>query len=364
MSELIFIEKRNIYILLTVYNNNMKVLPSLGVSGEKEEIANLDLRDKKILLMLSQNARTPLSKIAKVANLSRDSIKYRIQGYEKKGVIKKSRTLVDVSKLGYDSYHIFLRLNNPSQESERKIIESLKNLPYVRAILKFHGSYDFEIAVIAKNIAEFDQELEEIIGKTKNYLQDYEILIITKSYRVGQFPNKFIKSIDTKSLYSKAAKKESDYKPDKKDLEIIKVMRDNAQLSLLEIGDKVKLSPDAVSYRLKKMEDSIIIAFVPVINYQALGYSVHALLLNISGLDKDREKKIAEFMKTNQNILWAVKTVGRYNVLAYVCTENERELQDTINELRNAFPEQISHYDSLLAFEEYKYTYAPDCLFS
>ena len=342
----------------------MNVLPPSDISGEKEEIAHLDLRDKKILLMLSQNARTPLSKIAKVANLSRDSIKYRIQGYEKKGIIKKSRTLVDVSKLGYDSYHIFLRLNNPSQESERKLVESIKHLPYVRAILKFHGRFDFEIALIAKNIAEFDQELEEIIGKTKNYLQDYEILIITKSYRAGQFPNKFLKSIDTKSLYSKAAKKETDYHPDQKDLEIIKVMRDDAQLSLLDIGDKVKLSPDAVSYRLKKMAESIIIAFVPVINYQSLGYNVHALLLNIAGLDKDKEKKIAEFMKTNQNILWAVKTVGRYNVLAYICTENERELQETINELRNAFPEQISHYDSLLAFEEYKYTYAPDCLFS
>lgn len=341
----------------------MRVLPELGIDGENKEVASLDLRDKKILFMLSQNARIPLSKIAKQVSLSRDSVKYRIDNYEKKGIIKNSRTLVDVARLGYDAYHIFLRLNNPTKEAEKSLIDTLSSLPYVRAILKFYGSFDFEIAVIAKTIPEFDEILTEVIGKSKEYLQDYEILIITKSYRAGQFPNKFLKPIETKSLYVKSPNKKNEQKLDKKDFEIIKIIRDNAQLSLLDIADKVKISPDAVSYRLKKMEENIIIAFLPVINYHSLGYNVHALLLNLSGLDKQKEKKLSDFMKTNPHILWAVKTVGRFNVLAYVCTEKETEIQETINELRNAFPEQIAHYETLLSFAEYKYTYAPDCIF-
>lgn len=341
----------------------MRVLPELGIDGEKEQLVSLDVRDKKILFMLSQNARMPLSKIAKQVSLSRDSVKYRIQNYEKKGIIKNSRTLVDVARLGYDAYHIFLRLNNPTKEAEKTLIDTLSSLPYVRAILKFYGSFDFEIAVIAKTIPEFDDILTEVIGKSKEYLQDYEILIITKSYRAGQFPNKFLKPIETKKLYVKSPNKKLEVKLDEKDFEILKIIRDNAQISLLDIAEKIKLSPDAVSYRLKKMEESVIIAFTPVINYHALGYNVHVLMMNLSGLDKQKEKKLNDFMKTNPNILWAVKTVGRYNVLAYVCTEKETELQETINELRNAFPEQISHYVTLLTFAEYKYTYAPDCIF-
>lgn len=343
----------------------MKVLPQLGISTDNKEIPKIDLRDKKILFMLSQNARTPLSKIAKFSNLSRDSVRYRIKGYEGKGILKMSRTLVNIAKLGYDSYHLFLRLNNPSKEAEKRIINELSDMPFVRAILKFFGSYDLEIALIAKNLPEFDRYLTEILHITRDFIQDYEILVITDNYRAGAFPKSFLKEIKQNHIAFKAERpSRSEYKPDKKDFEIIKTIRDDSQMTLIDISAKVHISPDAVSYRLKKLMENIIIAFVPVINYTAIGYNIHALLVNINGLDKEKEKKLIDFMRTNDNILWAVKTVGRFNVLSYVCSKNESELQETINSLRNLFPEQINRYESLLAFEEYKYTYAPDCIFN
>jgi len=123
------------------------------------------------------------------------------------------------------------------------------------------------------------------------------------------------------------------------------------------------LSQDAVSYRLKKLMENIIVDFIPAINYRPLGYTIHAILLNISPLDKETDKKLGNFLSNNENVLWAVKTIGRFNLLAYICTRKESELQDTINQLRSMFPEQIKHYESLLGFDIHKYTYAPDCLF-
>lgn len=357
-------EKRNIYILITFNNNYMDVLPQLGVSTKKTIVHDLDLRDKKILFMLSQNVRTPLSKIAKFANLSRDSIKYRIKGYENKGIIKESVTVVNATKLGYDAYHIFLRLNNPSKEAESKMIKEITEMPFVRAILKFFGNYDFEIAVIAKTVREFDNILSQIIQSAKSFIQDYEILVITNNYRVGPFPKSFLDGINTDSVRQENKKitKETVI-PDKKDLEIIKIIRTDARLPLIDIASKVHLSPDAVNYRLKKLSENIIISFSPVINYQPIGYTVHALLLNITSLDSEKERRLKEFVSKDKNIFWAVKTVGRYNVLAYIGTKNETDLQDTIKSLRSQFPEDINRYETLLAFEQYKYIYAPDCLF-
>jgi DNA-binding Lrp family transcriptional regulator len=111
------------------------------------------------------------------------------------------------------------------------------------------------------------------------------------------------------------------------------------------------------------MTENVIISFVPVINYNAIGYAVHALLVSISPLDKERERKLRNFAANNLNVLWAVKAIGRFNFLAYVCTRNELELQETIKQLRSLFPLEIKRYDSLLAFEQYKYTYVPDCVF-
>jgi len=49
--------------------------------------AKLDVKDKKILSILSANSRIPLTQLAKKVGLSRDAVNYRIKNYEKNGII-------------------------------------------------------------------------------------------------------------------------------------------------------------------------------------------------------------------------------------------------------------------------------------
>ncbi|MDO8660544.1 MAG: hypothetical protein Q7K43_01520, partial [Candidatus Woesearchaeota archaeon] len=57
---------------------------------------------------------------------------------------------------------------------------------------------------------------------------------------------------------------------------------------------------------------------------------------------------------------WAVKTIGRYNVLLYVCTNQPDDLVSTTTELRNFFTGAVKDYETLINYEEYKYTYYPE----
>ncbi len=54
---------------------------------------------------------------------------------------------------------------------------------------------------------------------------------------------------------------------------------------------------------------------------------------------------------------------GKYNVLAYICTQKTKDFHNTVSEVRELFQEEIIHYEFLSSVVEYKYTYAPDCLF-
>jgi len=317
-----------------------------------------DAKDKKILAFLSQNARMPLTRLAKEVALSRDAVNYRIKNYEKNGLIQGYRTMVDISKFNYSNYHLFLKLNNPSQEIEQKIIKKLEKYPNIRAILKFSGNFDFEIALIAKNIEELDKLITKIISDCSGYMHDYEILTITKTYAAETFPPNFS---DFK-IDRKIEKRE--IKIDKKDIEILKIIGENAQLPLYEIGSQVKLSADAVAYRIKNMINSgIIIKFIPVINYTSLEYNLYTILLNISALDEKKEKILKDFLTSDKNTLWAVKTIGRFNVLIYLLVKDINELQETLLKLRALFPKEINHYENLIAYEEYKYVYFPKNLF-
>ena len=250
---------------------------------KSEEKVDLDLKDKKILNLLGKNSRTPLTRIAKQIGLSRDAVNYRIENLEKKGVIQGYITLVDIKKFNYDSYHIFLNLNHPTKEIEDKIITSLKNYTFVRAILKFSGKYDFELAVIAKTIEEFDSILTQVISLCSDYLQSYEILTITKNFVSNVFPRGFLKNEEKEKArnFSKA-------EIDRKDLEILKIVSNKAEIPLYKIGLETKLSADAVNYRIKKMiESGTILNFLPVINFSSINYNVYAILLSLNNLTEE-----------------------------------------------------------------------------
>jgi DNA-binding Lrp family transcriptional regulator len=158
---------------------------------DKLEKLKIDKKDKKILGNLSLNARMPFSQISKKVALSRDAVKYRIRNYEKKGLIQGYRTMVDISKLGYKNYHLFVKLDNPLKEIEQDIINKLIKNPFIRAIIKFSGNFDFEIAIIARNIKELDKIITQIVKDCSGHIKDYEILTIVKTYVAETFPPNF-----------------------------------------------------------------------------------------------------------------------------------------------------------------------------
>ncbi len=321
--------------------------------------AKLDMKDKKILSILSVNARIPLTQLSKKVALSRDAVNYRIKNYEKKGVIQGYRTMVDMSKFGYKANHLFIKLNNPTEEIEKAILNKLVKYPFVRAVIKFSGDYDLEIAFVTKDIEDLDRVLTRIVTDCSGSLQDYELLTIPKTFVTETFPPSFLE-YKTK----RDEKKKPDKKIDKKDIEILKIMSEDAIIPVYEVAGKVKLSADAVAYRIKNLTNSgVIIKFVPVINYTSLDYNLYTILLNITGLDEEKEKILKNFLSNDKNTLWAVKTIGRFNVLIYLLVQNIEELQETILKLRSLFPKQINHYETLIAYEEYKYLYFPKELF-
>jgi len=66
----------------------------------------IDEKDLKIIDMLRENARTPVTTIASRLGVSESTIRKRIRALEKNGVITQYTVIVDPAKLGYKSVSI------------------------------------------------------------------------------------------------------------------------------------------------------------------------------------------------------------------------------------------------------------------
>ena len=75
--------------------------------------------DKIILKEIAFNSRILEKELARKCNLSKDSIRYRTLRLEKAGIIRGYGVFVDYTRLGFESYKLYLRLNATFEERKK-----------------------------------------------------------------------------------------------------------------------------------------------------------------------------------------------------------------------------------------------------
>lgn len=110
----------------------------------------LDELDKKILRLVSEDARIPFLEVARACNVSGAAIHQRIQKLQSTGVLKGSQFIIAPEKIGYETCaYIGLYLKDPSHFD--RVVEELKKIPEVVECHYTTGGFDMFIKLYAQN---------------------------------------------------------------------------------------------------------------------------------------------------------------------------------------------------------------------
>lgn len=111
---------------------------------------NLDKLDKKILKLISEDARIPFLEVARECNVSGAAIHQRIQKLTNIGVLRGSQFIISPEKIGYETCaYVGLYLKNPEDFDD--VVEALKLIPEVVECHYTTGGFDMFIKIYAKN---------------------------------------------------------------------------------------------------------------------------------------------------------------------------------------------------------------------
>ena len=113
-------------------------------------IQKIDKLDRKILEMISEDARVPFLEVARACNVSGAAIHQRIQKLTSLGILKGSKFMMDPEKIGYETCaYMGLNLKNP--EDFDHVVEELQHIPEVTECHYTTGNFDMFIKIYAKN---------------------------------------------------------------------------------------------------------------------------------------------------------------------------------------------------------------------
>jgi len=320
-------------------------------------MANIDLKDKKILYELDRNSRQSNKQIAKKVGLSEQVVGNRIRRLQEWGIIEYFFVKTNPSVLGYMHIKIYLRLHNITKEKEGELLNDLNNPKNIYWLSSLRGKYDLVASIYAKNIAEFSKKYEEIFGKWGDYILGRNVIVLeraftyTKAYLLQNQKSEEV-------VYSIGEEKEIQL--DKTDHDFLKLLNKEGRKSLIDIAKQLKVSADTIKYRLNNLRKrGIITGFGVKIDYKKLDNHYYLIFLKLQNMNLQKYTKLESLARINKNVIIFIKTIGDHDIELEVETTNNDELDELMKTLRDHFVSEIKDYEILEVTREHRMTYYP-----
>ncbi|AIF68470.1 transcriptional regulator [Palaeococcus pacificus DY20341] len=138
----------------------------------------IDERDRIILDILSKDARTPFTEIAKVLGISETAVRKRVKSLEEKGVIKGYKVEVDPAKLGYGL--VSLTGIDTLPEKLFEVAEKVKSFDFVKNLYLTSGDHMIMAEVWAKDGEDLAEIISTKIGKLEGVIKVCPAIILEK----------------------------------------------------------------------------------------------------------------------------------------------------------------------------------------
>lgn len=316
----------------------------------------IDEKDRKILVELDKNARQTDSEIAKKVRVSKQVANYRIQKLLERKIINDFYTIVNVGKLGLNSYYVFIQLEKINKKQEEALLEKLNSLHYIGWLVSGTGRWDIVFLLYADSISNFDKLLTETVSICGEHLHECTFTTLITAEHISY---KFLsKNSELNSV--KQTEKSNIMMLKESDALILEYLSHDARASVLDISRKTKIPAHVVKYHIKNLvKNKIIEGFKPKINVSILGYQWHLLLIQFQKTTEERKKQFTNFCKQNQRIYYVTNTIGSYNLMLDIHVKTTEEFKEVLLDLKEKFSDIIKLYESIIIFNEYKISYFP-----
>lgn len=305
----------------------------------------LDMIDRKIIFELDFDSRMPLSILAIKLRISKQVAKYRIDNLVKRGVIKGFYTDINASKLGLEIYMVYFKFHKMTPEIEKRFIAHMCSQESVGVNISVNGKWDYTVDIWAQSIMHFKRCYQKIMRDYERYVKSKQVIIETDFYYFKPKPILDMKSDDQIIMTGDIER----IKIDDADKKILINLAKDSRISLIDLSNIIKLSPNAIKGRIKDLEKKeIILGYRVFIDYQLLGFLHYRVFLHLDNLTEEAEKKMIRFLRYQKTCVSVTKTIG-YCELEFrsICVSVD-DFYRLMEDFRKEFSDYLKEYDSII----------------
>lgn len=164
----------------------------------KDPQEKIDTIDEEILKIITNNARLPVTDVAKRVGVSSRVVHYRLKELQRRKIILAYKVHLEPKLLGRVFCKAFIYFINTTQKKIDEFMAYTAFLPGVVWPQRVMGAWDFEIDF---ELESYDQFQELLLGMKEKYsaiIQSNDFCITSKEFKLDLFPGSYREILDKK----------------------------------------------------------------------------------------------------------------------------------------------------------------------
>jgi len=319
----------------------------------------LDKKDKELLTLLYLNSRMSFTQLGKKLKLSSSAVERRMRGLKEAGIISLLFADVNLAKLGFKAYRIYLKFDVFDEKTEKEVLALFESYPRTLWGVVCEGAYDVLWRLVARNEIEVEDAVNLMTEKFGRKIVEKTVATTTyqtylswnrafEGERHPEFPLERVTQIE---------------KLDDIDMKILASFYNDARATTVDIAKFVGLTPDAVNYRIKRLtKNGFILGYTAWYDAKKLGLEYYKILIGFRAMTQEKEKKFLDFCLEHNNVVFLNKCIGSWDIEVDIIVENTGELHKFITEIKTKFGHIIGNHKYISAIEERMLNPIRECL--
>jgi len=355
------VEKWKNKVDFTNYQRNVRIIK------EEEYPVVLDLLDRNILTEFSKDPTQTHESIGKILSVRADIIDNRIKLLHDRGILKNVIPILDVDRLGFYIFNVFLSVETADDESHQRILNYLLNHPFIPWVARCSGKWTFVIAIFANNLRHYREIMMDIEKACEKRLEFYESLPIYEKYILGQrylFHDEKISNLKIDDTCRISLDKRPVVPLTNKDFETLAKITGYNQPSIFDFskkyGEKYKEIADDIE-KLRRI--GILKKFLPTCDISLLGYEWYIVLIRFRDLTEEKRKEFIEYISLYPQITHIICCIGNWDINFEIHVKDNKKFRDIYQQIKNKFIDIIVQEDNVTILKEHKFNFLVDSFF-
>ncbi len=262
-------------------------------------------QNKKIIRMLSNNARTPLESIAKEVGITRQAVMHRIKQLEERFGIEYTLNIKSRNKFNISKYMLRIKFKDKKPDTE-KVRAVLENDPNVQFAAFTKGSFDLVMYLTFTDTYELETWIYKI-GKSEPFIK-YNArwnvsYIITENI---PFRDKFFTEVLSKKVWHRT-KEQPRKRPDQifnREYAVLRALNINGKAHFKDIDKEYGLSKGLAKYTSDQLFSNGVINVTITMRKAPIRYIalINIYQDNMASFERNRKELFLYFLKDNGSL--------------------------------------------------------------